>query len=145
MQHRQSRHITSSFSIAFLSIMSVVCLFERVPTSIVLQPRDWSMSFCPIHTESVCLLSNPFIDSRFLFSSSFLLRPSLFISWHSHAYAAAKNSRATVILILVKTVEICFCKDPTGCKISILCQICSTLRQHSLYLTYGWLRGKVTK
>lgn len=113
--HRKCRHITSSFSIAFLSSLFVVCLFEPVPTSIVLQPRDLSMSFCLIHTESVCLLSNPFIYSHFPFSASFLLHPSLSFSCHSHiAHACAavssklcKNSSTAELILEVETH---FCK-----------------------------------
>lgn len=77
VSHKQSRHTTSSFSIAFLSSL-FVCVREPVPTSIVLQHRDLSMSFCLIHTESICLLSNQFIYSHFPSSLSFLLRPLFF-------------------------------------------------------------------
>lgn len=76
LSHKQSKYIMYSFSIAFLSSLFVVCLFKPVPTSIVLQPRDLSMSFCLIHTESVCVLLNQFIYSHFSFCPSFLLRPS---------------------------------------------------------------------
>ena len=71
LSHKQSRHTASSFSIAFLSSLFVVCLFEPVPTSIVSQPRDLSMSFCLIHTESVCLLSFQLLSLSFLSLSHF--------------------------------------------------------------------------
>lgn len=93
ISQKHCKHIMSTFSIEFLSRLFVVCLFEPVPTSIVLQPRDLSMSFCLIHTESVCLLSNPFIYSHFPLSPSFLLHPSfsLFFSCHT-AYDCADIS-----------------------------------------------------
>ncbi len=112
--------MTSSFSIAFLSSLFVVCLFEPVPTSIVLQPRDLSMSFCLIHTESVCLLSNPFIYSHFPFSPSFLLHPSLSFSCHIHIWPCVcrhflwnyvKIAAQLLSSQLILEVEICLCKD----------------------------------
>ena len=84
------KDITSSFSTAFLSTLCVVRLFEPVPTSIVSQPRDFSMTFCLIHTKSVCLLSGSFIYSHFTMSLSHCFSNCLsfsfcfFSSFHDH-------------------------------------------------------------
>lgn len=114
VRYKQSRHFSSSFSIAFLSSLFFVCLFEPVPTSIVLQPRDLSMSFCLIHTESICLLSNPFIYSHFPFSPSFLLRPSLSFS-HMLPFLVNDVKIAAQLLSsqLILEGEICFLQRDT--------------------------------